>query len=199
MRILLADDHDLVRETIASFLMGQPGFRAVEETATLGSALKLLRQSEPFDLVLLDYDMPGMDALTGLSKVLDHPGVCPVAILSGTATPSIARAAINAGAKGFVPKTLGAQSIVSAIKLMVAGETFVPFDFMQVDADSGGLTPRESAVLEGLGAGKSNKEIARDLNLQEVTIKLHVKNLSRKLGARNRTHAAMIAKERGLL
>ena len=105
------------------------------------------------------------------------------------------------GASGFVPKTLGAKSMMSAIRLMLAGEIFVPFDFMrQADQKTvANLTERETQVLDGLCAGKSNKEIARDLDLQEVTIKLHVKTLCRKLDAKNRTQAAMIAKERDLL
>ena len=109
--------------------------------------------------------------------------------------------AIKAGAVGFVPKTLAAKSIVSAVKFMASGEVFAPFGFMhreEVDGNSA-ITKRERDVLIGLTAGKSNKEIANDLDLQEVTIKLHVKTLCRKLGAKNRTQAAMIARDRRLL
>ncbi len=201
MRILVADDHDLVRETIASFLTGSDGITAVDTAATLDDALKIVAGEYVFDLVLLDYDMPGMKGLTGLKRMKDAVGTVPVAILSGTASPSIAQAAIEAGAMGFVPKTLGSKSMVSAVKFMAMGEVYAPFDFMQQAQEKtvGNLTERETAVLQGVCEGKSNKEIARDLDLQEVTIKLHVKTLSRKLEARNRTHAAMIAKERNLV
>ena len=91
--------------------------------------------------------------------------------------------------------------MVGAIRLMAAGETFFPFNLMQqAEARTvGNLTERETEVLRGLGEGKSNKEIARDLDLQEVTIKLHVKTLCRKLDARNRTQAAMLARDKGLI
>jgi len=201
MRILVADDHDLVRETIASFLNGSDGITAVETAATLDAALDIVAGEYVFDLVLLDYNMPGMKGLTGLKRMKEAVGTVPVAILSGTASPSIAQAAIEAGAMGFVPKTLGSKSMVSAVKFMAMGEVYAPFEFMQQTRENtvGNLTERETAVLQGVCEGKSNKEIARDLDLQEVTIKLHVKTLSRKLEARNRTHAAMIAKERNLV
>jgi DNA-binding NarL/FixJ family response regulator len=142
-----------------------------------------------------------MDGLQGLERMKVANGDKPVAILSGTASPQIAKDAIAAGAAGFVPKTLGAKSMVSAIRFMAAGETFVPYEFMQqVDAKTvANLTERETEVLRGLCEGKSNKEIARDLDLQEVTIKLHVKTLCRKLDAKNRTQAAMIARDRKLV
>ena len=201
MRILVADDHDLVRETIASFLNGSDGINAVDTAATLDDALNIVAGEYVFDLVLLDYDMPGMRGLIGLKRMKDAVGTVPVSLLSGTASPSIAQAAIEAGAMGFVPKTLGSKSMVSAVKFMAMGEVYAPFEFMQQAQEKtvGNLTERETAVLQGVCEGKSNKEIARDLDLQEVTIKLHVKTLSRKLEARNRTHAAMIAKERNLV
>lgn len=200
MRILLADDHDLVRETIAMFLKSA-GIGEVVTVESVDEAVEAARMSGSFDLVLLDYQMPGMDGLAGLARMKDANDGRPVAILSGTASPTIANEAINAGAAGFAPKTMGAKSIVSAINLMSGGEIFVPFDFMQQSEARtvANLTERETEVLRGLAEGRSNKEIARDLELQEVTIKLHVKTLCRKLGARNRTQAAMIAKDRTLI
>ena len=201
MRILVADDHDLVRETIASFLTNSEGVTAVETAATLDEALTAIKGEYVFDLVMLDYNMPGMNGLAGLARMKEAVGKVPVSILSGTASPAIAQDAIAAGAMGFVPKTLGSKSMVSAVKFMAMGEVYAPFEFMQQTQDKtvGNLTERETAVLQGICEGKSNKEIARDLDLQEVTIKLHVKTLSRKLEARNRTHAAMIAKDRNLV
>ena len=106
-----------------------------------------------------------------------------------------------AGAAGYVPKTLSSKAMVAAIRAMAAGEVFNPIGILQSDAGpsigSATLTKREADVLRGICKGQSNKEIARVLELQEVTVKLHVKKLSRKLGAKNRTHAAMIARDSG--
>ncbi len=200
MRILLADDHGLVRDTIAMFLESA-GMTEVVTVDNVDEAIAATDRSGSFDLVLLDYNMPGMDGLSGLARLREANDGRPVAILSGTASPAIATEAIAAGAAGFVPKTLGAKSMVSAIRFMAAGEVFVPFEFMQQSEARtvANLTERETEVLRGLCEGKSNKEIARDLDLQEVTIKLHVKTLCRKLDARNRTQAAMIARDRKLI
>jgi len=198
-RLLLADDHDLVRETIAAYLRQQGGFE-VAVAATLDEALASAQDDGPFDLVLLDYTMPGMDALGGWARMRDMVN-CPVAIISGTAPPDVARRALRSGAAGFVPKTLDPMSLVTAVRHMLLGETYMPLEFLsQVSqpAERVVLTPREKDVLRGVAEGKSNKEIARDLTIQEVTVKLHVKTLSRKLGARNRTHAAMLGRDMGL-
>ena len=200
MRILVADDHDLVRETIAMFLQSE-GMVEVATVASVDEAVAAIAKSGGFDLALLDYQMPGMNGLSGLSRIKRANDGKPVAILSGNATPDIAQKAIEAGAAGFVPKTLGAKSMISAIRFMAAGEVYVPYGFMkQADTKAvANLTVRETEVLSGLCEGKSNKEIANDLDLQEVTIKLHVKTLCRKLEAKNRTQAALIAKDRQLI
>ncbi|MGS4945749.1 response regulator transcription factor [Meridianimarinicoccus sp. RP-17] len=203
MKILIADDHDLVRDTLAAFLEAEGGIN-VETAEDLDEALTLVGKNGAYDLVLLDYTMPGMNGLDGLRRALAVNDGKPVAIMSGTAPRAVAQEALDSGAIGFLPKTLPAKSLVNAIRFMAAGETYVPVKFLttedvsEVNPIAAKLSKREMEVLGGLCRGLANKEIARELDLQEVTIKLHVKTLCTKLEAKNRTHAAMIAKEAGL-
>ena len=204
MRILIADDHDLLRETLSMFLASE-GSIDTALASTLDAALDLIQSEEKFDLIMLDYNMPGMAGLNGLKRAMEASGGSPVALMSGIASRSVAEEALSFGAAGFVPKTLAAKTLVNAVRFMAMGEKYAPIDFMTADDPTVALNPlaqklsrRELQVLEGLSKGKSNKEIARDLDLQEPTIKLHVKTLYRKIGAANRTQAALIAKEEGL-
>ena len=116
--------------------------------------------------------------------------------------PGVAEKVLELGAAGYLPKTLPARSLVNAVRFMAAGETYMPLDLHRPvqtpQAAPSGLSQRELEVLAGLCLGQANKEIARQLNLREPTITLHVKTICRKLDARNRTHAAMIARERAL-
>lgn len=194
-RILLADDHDLVRETLAVYLM-QNGLHDVHPVADLTAAERALAEGA-FDLVLLDYRMPGMEALDGLRRLAEQHADMPVALISGAAGSEVARQAVDLGAAGFLPKTLAPDELIAAVDAMLRGAVYLP-EATTLDA-AHRLTPRELEVVRGIAGGKSNKEIARDLNVQEVTIKLHVKTLSRKLDARNRTHAAMRARDLGLV
>lgn len=204
MRILIADDHDLLRETLSMFLASE-GSIDTALASTFDAALDLIQSEEKFDLILLDYNMPGMAGLNGLKRAMEASGGTPVALMSGIASRSVAEEALAFGAAGFVPKTLAAKTLVNAVRFMAMGEKYAPIDFMTADDPTVAPNPlaqklsrRELQVLEGLSKGKSNKEIARDLDLQEPTIKLHVKTLYRKIGAANRTQAALIAKEEGL-
>ena len=203
MRILIADDHDLLRDTLVMFLEGQ-GAMETASVGTLQNAIDRIKADEAYDLVLLDYNMPGMNGLEGLRTVLAMEETDRVALISGEATKQIAEDALEAGAAGFVPKSLPAKSLVNAVKFMAMGEQYAPLDFMTAveevpqNALADKLTSRELQVLEGLTQGKSNKEVARDLDITEPTVKLHVKTLYRKVGAANRTQAALIAREAGL-
>jgi len=204
MRILIADDHDLLRETLSMFLASE-GSIDTALASTLDAALDFIHSEEKFDLIILDYNMPGMAGLNGLKRAMEASGGSPVALMSGIASRSVAEEALSFGAAGFVPKTLAAKTLVNAVRFMAMGEKYAPIDFMTADDPTVAPNPlaqklsrRELQVLEGLSKGKSNKEIARDLDLQEPTIKLHVKTLYRKIGAANRTQAALIAKEEGL-
>ncbi|MDN5786065.1 MAG: response regulator transcription factor [Pseudorhodobacter sp.] len=201
MKILVADDHDLVRETIAAFLLAE-GIEVADTAASLEGALGAMAQIN-YDLVMLDHEMPSMQGLTGLSQVLQKQPDVAVAIMSSGTSRALAEAALEAGAIGFVPKKMASRAMVNAVRLMAKGDAFAPMGLLDADRAPGApladLTRREASVLRGICDGKANKEIARDLDLQEVTVKLHVKTLSRKLHAKNRTHAAMIARNGGFI
>jgi two-component system, NarL family, nitrate/nitrite response regulator NarL len=203
MRILLADDHDLFRDALTMFLATEDGF-SVSGVGTFAQAKALIEAEARFDLVILDYNMPGMNRLDGLAAALAIGPGQRVALMSGVASKAVAEQALALGAAGFIPKTLSAKSLVSAVKFMAMGEIYVPVEFLvgpnpnQSSTLTDSLTPREREVLVALTKGRSNKEIARTLGLQEPTVKLHLKTLFRKIGATNRTQAAMIAQDAGI-
>lgn len=203
MRILIADDHDLLRDTLVLFLENE-GSMETTAVASFDEARVRIEADAPYDLVLLDYNMPGMNGLDGMKQALTMKDGQRVALISGEATKKIAEQALEAGAAGFVPKSLPAKSFVNAVKFMAMGEQYAPLDFMTAEDETTTnplaekLTERELQVLEGLTKGMSNKEIARHLDIQEPTVKLHMKTLYRKVGAANRTQAALIAREAGL-
>jgi len=203
MRVLIADDHDLLRDMLVMFL-GSQGDIETSTAADVDQACARVEEEEPYDLILLDLNMPGMNGLVGLARVMALKDGQRVALMSGEATREIAEKALDAGAAGFVPKTLPAKSMINAVRFMAMGEQYAPIDFMTavdetpINPLAEKLSPRELQVLKGLTEGKSNKEIASDLDLQEPTVKLHVKTLYRKVGAANRTQAALIAREAGL-
>jgi two-component system nitrate/nitrite response regulator NarL len=201
MRVLVADDHDLVRGTLCAYLSNEPDIETAE-AANLDEAMTIIERDGGFDLVLLDYQMPGMNGLDGLTRCRAANSGGHVAVISGFAPREIARAALAAGAVGFLPKTMAPKSLANAVRFMAAGEQYAPLHLFSGEAEeaepnafASRLSDREREVLRGLMRGLSNKELALELDLREPTIKLHVKTLCRKLDAKNRTHAAMIAKE----
>lgn len=203
MHVLIADDHGLLRDTLG-FLFEQEKF-VVTTAADLDTTLKALYRNDAIDVVLLDYGMPGMNRLEGLTRVIAAAQGAKVALMSGIATRDVVQLALDIGAVGFLPKSLSARTFVNAVRFMAMGEKYLPLEFMapqdEADVDHPliqNLSKREREVLQLLATGQSNKEIARVLGLQEPTIKLHVTALYRKLGSRNRAQAAVIAKEAGL-
>lgn len=201
--ILIADDHDLVRDTIAAYLETVEGF-TVMSAPDLDGALSQMGGVHSIDLLILDYNMPGMNGLAGLDQARRMYPATKVVLMSGVANRDVANSAMAQGAHGFIPKSLTAASLVNAIKFVLSGERYFPFDFGQETGQTeqssafAKLSDREMQTLEQLCLGLSNKEIGRNLGVQEVTIKLHVKNILAKLGVPNRTQAALLAKEKHL-
>lgn len=195
--IILADDHALVLDAV-SHLLTDEGLHDVRPASSVQETEALIAGGPPPDLVLLDYRMPDMHDLVGLARVRTLLPGTPVALISGSAGGAVAAAALDAGAAGFLPKTLTRQELLAAVALMLAGRIYEPLPPVEGSL-AAMLTRREYDVLRGVAQGLSNKEIARNLSVTEVTVKLHVKTMCRKLDARNRTHAAMLALELGLL
>src|SRR4030095_10401093 len=170
MRILLADDHDLIRDTIEEFLKRLDQDLHVLHAATLPQALDLIRKADALDLVLLDLKMPGMNGLAGMKSVQAARAGVPIVILSGETNPDIIRNALQAGAAGFLPKTMRGTAMLSALRLILAGERYVPDILVggqpapsEEVAGSGpaatSLTPREREVMGLLVQRLSNKEM----------------------------------------
>ena len=215
MRLLIADDHQLLRDTLCAYLDQQPDIE-ITTAADMAEARDIIAQSGVFDLVILDYSMPGMNALDGLGTILHLDTPPPVALISGIASPDVVLRAFELGIRGFLHKSMPATSLLNAIRFICLGERFIPVDFLIDGAralpslpdtlvhrgpdgsDAIALTGRERDVLGALCDGHTNKEIARILQLSEPTVKLHMKTLYRRLGVNNRTQAAMVARSKGL-
>ena len=202
-KILIADDHQLVRDTIASCLSSTGEFD-IHTAANLDEAFNVLATPIGIDLAILDYQMPGMQGLRGLQKVKSkHPGV-KTAIISGVATSEVARDALQLGASGYFPKSIPVQTLVGGIKQILGGDEFLDVTLdenaqrPEVKRDYN-LTKREIEILRALNSGHSNKEIANAFGLKEVTVKFHVTNVMSKLGVANRTQAALRAAEESLI
>lgn len=213
MKILVADDHPLYREAASLQIERLFPQALVMQVTSLDDARHLAEQpGEVIDLFLIDFHMPGM-SIEAIAKLVDRFPDTPVAVISGSAQNSDIRAAIQSGARGFIPKTATGDYLAHALKLLLAGGTSVPTEIL-LGGDSAEqqpppsnasgvaawlplLTQREQDVLKGVARGLSNKEIGRELNLAEVTIKLHLRGVFRKMGARSRADAAVIATKAG--
>lgn len=195
MRILFADDHDLLRDAIKAYLEAEQEF-AVELASTVNEALDTIARDGPFDLVLLDFQIPGMDGLLGLRQIIAAQEARPVVLLTGVATEGTAAAALRSGAVAVLSKTMSIEKLKSAVVSIIDG-SFIsqhPAAASRTGtADAPTLTPRQEEVLRCICSGLSNKQIARELNLTEATVKMHLKMIFAKLGVSSRTQAILIA------
>lgn len=203
LRVLVADDHAMVVEMFGTYLGSLPGFE-VETAPDLHVALEKIEAHGPFDLVLLDLNMPGMNGLEGLRRALDANSNGAVCLLTSRPSPAIVKELIEMGAAGVVLKTVSLKALANEIRFMASGGLYIPvelLDPMRVRTDVSSQSPlsaRETEVLELLSEGLSNKEIGTRLTLAEATIKMHVRSICSKTGAANRTQAVILAKEEGI-
>lgn len=216
MRIVIADDHRLVTEALAEYLGRlDPGIEVLQAT-TLDETVTILTDNGRIDLVLLDFSMPGMHGLDGLTEIRERFEDVPVVMISGVADHQVIADALNRGAAGFIPKDLTGRAMLKALELVLAGERYVPSSFITERpfagaADSASespqwdaanplrtLTKRESEVLALAIKGQSNKEIARELGLKATTAAFHIKGICKKLDAANRTEAVAKALKLGM-
>jgi DNA-binding NarL/FixJ family response regulator len=199
MKLLLADDHDLVRDALKHFVERAAAGTQVLTAATLDEAIAITRDTLDLDIAVLDLYMPGMEGVGGLARLKALRPALPVVLMSGAARRCDIEQAMSQGASGYFPKTLSGRALIGAIELILAGERFMPVAArLGADGVASTLGKRETEVLRGLIEGRSNKEIARGLDLREVTVKLHVRGVFRKLAVKNRTQAVTRAMALGL-
>ena len=217
MKILVVDDHHLIREGLRPLLdelqAGEPV--QVFEAATLAAALEVAEREPDLDVALVDLGLPDARGFESISALrARHPGI-PVVVMSGEDEPRTVRDALNHGAIGFIPKSSGPRVILGALRLVLAGGTYIPRE--AIDAAAGpageaapppgkgerarqlGLTGRQAQVLSLILAGKSNKAIGRELDLAEGTVKNHVAAVLRALEVTTRTQAVIAAAKLGIL
>jgi DNA-binding NarL/FixJ family response regulator len=201
--LLIADDHPLfrgaLREAVACLASGGD----IAEAGSFDEMVGLLDRSAEVDLVLLDLSMPGVRGFSGLIYLrAQYPSV-PVVVVSANDDPIVIRRCMDFGASGFIPKTLGIESMRAAVRCVLAGELWTPADVALDQAPDGetrklvarlaSLTPQQVRVLMMLSEGLLNKQIAYELSLSEATVKVHVSAILQKLGVDSRTQAVIAA------
>ena len=213
MKLILADDHTLFRNGLALLLKAHCADCEVWEGDGLDAALAEVQAHPDADFALLDLHMPGMDGVQGIRRFVElHPAL-PLIILTGAEDPQQIQAVLSAGASGFIPKSSTPAVMLSAIQLVRSGGTYIPPQFLSRASVLTHTTPSESIreraqtqltdrqmqVLRLLAAGKPNKAICRELNIEDGTVKAHIATVFRVLDVANRTEAASVARTIGLL
>ena len=210
MNVLVADDHELVRSSLVSLLKSASISLRVSESANARETIELIDRFD-FDLILLDLFMPDTPDFDLVRRVCSQQIDAKIVVLSASQEASHIRKALDLGASGYIPKSVGTAVMLSAIELVISGGVYIPEALYkqpaieeptlpaqrQGEAQEYHLSKRQHQVLACLVAGMSNKEIARELDLSEYTAKAHVATLFKILGVSNRTKAAKLAIELG--
>lgn len=200
-RILLADDHKLIAEAVASLLTATGQF-LVDTVETFDEVIRALSQDAAYGIVMLDLRMPGLVSMDDIRKVVVQAGTGYVVLFSANADGHTLKRAMDAGVRGLIPKTMPLQSLVSVLRLIESGQLFVPATVGEAQSATdarGALSEVELYVLRLAAGGLTNKHIANDMDQSETTIKMHMRAICRKLGARNRAHAAVIGRDMAII
>ena len=208
VRVLIADDHPVVRQGLRTFLGIQEDIEVVGEAADGTEVLKAVEDLDP-DVVLLDLKMPGMDGQTALAELQSRRVRARVLVLTSMTERGHVLPAVRAGAAGYLYKDVDPQALVQAIRAVHDGHVLLHPEAADAVLRAGQgddarereletLTEREREVLIEIAHGRSNREIARALVVSEKTVKTHVSNLFTKLGVQDRTQAALYAVRHGL-
>jgi DNA-binding NarL/FixJ family response regulator len=206
-KIIIADDHPMIRGALALAIATAFGTTEVLESATLDELLGQLDKNGDADLLLLDLRMPGANGFEGLITVRTSFPATPVVVISALEDPRLVNEALALGALGFIPKSTPRHEIVTALNLVASGEVYMPAHLRQtpmalprtgeIAPDFAQrvltLTPQQRRVLQLLGTGKLNKEIAFELDIAETTVKAHVSGILHKLKVYSRTQAVVMA------
>lgn len=201
IRVLTVDDHSLFRQGIASLLEDQPDMTLVAEASNGREAIQQFRTQRP-DVTLMDLQMHEMNGLDATIAILNEfPGARIVVLTTYSGDIQVLRA-LKAGAQGYLLKSLLHEELLETIRAVHAGRKALSPEASHEIAEHAtdeALTPGEIAVLSLIAAGNGNKQIASRLSISEETVKSRVKNILSKLGANDRTHAAMIGLKRGII
>lgn len=201
IRVLVVDDHPLMREGIAAVIAGQDDMRLIGEASDGAEAVTAHAALHP-DVVLMDLRMPGMDGIEAITAIRAASPRARIIVLTTYRGDVQATRALQAGAAGYLLKSSLRRELLDTIRDVHAGRRRVPAEIAAGIAEnlSGeSLSSRELEVLRSVAAGNANKRIAAELGISEETVKAHMKNILTKLDARDRTHAVTIAIRRGII
>jgi len=206
LRLLVADDHPLMRDGVVHSLQVQPGWLVVAQADNCEQAVALARQTRP-DLALIDLSMPGVGGIEVVRLITAELPDTRVLVLTASTDSDELLAALKAGARAYVLKGVAALELRDVVRRVAEGESYVPpslagrllgeFARVRSDQTATALTPREAEVLEALSQGLTNREIGVRLHLAEKTVKHHVTQVLNKLHVRSRTEAALLAQRQG--
>jgi len=201
IRVVLADDHPLLRQGVAALLADQPDIRLLAEASTGREAIELFRTHRP-DLALMDLQMPDMNGIDAMIAIRsEFPEARFIVLTTYTGDVQIVRA-LRAGARAYLLKSLLHRELLDTIRAVHAGQKRIPPEIaaeLAEHATDDDLTPREVEVLRLIANGSANSTVADQLGITEETVKAHVKNILSKLNANGRTHAVTIALKRGII